>query len=90
MATRITFHPLIDEPGGTGTTGRRWYKRSDDVNVGLIRVNGEDAYHSEAHRLGDDDWTFVLTSLSDEPLDRREHTRHSAGKRALREMVAAR
>jgi len=87
---KITFHPLIDDPGGRGPTGRRWYKRADGVNVGLIRIDGVDVYTSERYKQGQDDWTIVLASLNGEELDRREHLPHSEGKHALVEMVRAR
>jgi hypothetical protein len=60
VAIRITFHPLIDEPGDQGPSGRRRYKRADGVNVGLIRVDGEDAYPSEARRYAVNDSTVSL------------------------------
>ena len=72
VLSKITFHRLIDEPGGKGRTGR-WFKRSDGVNVGMIRLAGEDAYTSEARRHGVGDWTVSLMPLRDVELDRREH-----------------
>jgi hypothetical protein len=89
----ITFHPVLDLPGGGGPTGRRLYKDDDGTLVGELvdEITGA-TYRSCAYRHSADDWTILLYAGAGwrDLVDRAERVAHRDAKDVLRGMVRRR
>jgi hypothetical protein len=89
----VTFHPLLDLPGGTGPSGRRLYKDDDGTLVGeLVDTITGARYRSCAYRHSADDWTILLYAGDGwrDLVDRAEQVAHRDAKDVLRGMVRSR
>jgi hypothetical protein len=89
----ITFHPVLDLPGGAGPTGRRLYKDDDGTLVGELvdEITGA-TYRSCAYRHNANDWTILLYAGAGwhDLVDRAEPVAHRDAKDVLRGMVRRR
>jgi hypothetical protein len=89
----VTFHPVLDQPGGTGPTGRRRYKDDDGTLLGeLVDERTGATYRSCIYRHSADDWTVLLYEGAGwaNLVDRAEQVAHRDAKDVLRDMVRRR